>query len=695
MNEYKAEALKNVVLLGHLGSGKTSLAESLAFISGRIDKKGSVEKKNTISDSTTEEHHKQSSLSTGLVPIEFKNYKINIFDAPGADEMIGDINHVLSVASAAILVIDASSGIEVGTEKMWLEIKKHKLPALIFVNKMDKENVKFDEVLAEIKTKLGKEAVPFCLPLGKSEEFNGFADIVELKARIYDGNSCVNGEIFEDKKEKVNSLRQELIETVAGADEVLLEKYFEGEELTMEEIQKGLHLSVISGEAVPVMVGSATKDIGALTLLHMIRQYFPSVSELEPVKGTDGEGNEVVRNYSVDEPFSAFVFKTLIDPFIGTISLMQIKSGSLKKDQDVYVSNTANTERATQVFTLLGKTQIPLDVAYAGDICAMAKVSGVKTGTTLSEKKINVIYPQIVTPTPTMYVAIHPENKKDEDKLSSALAKLQLEDNTLEVRRNKETSQLLIGGQGMIHLGYIIDKMKNMFKVPLETEEQRIVYRETIKSTAEATGRYIKQSGGSGYYGVVVMRFEPTPGKDYEFAQEVFGGSVPRGYFPAVDKGLQDALEHGVLAGFPVIGVKGILTDGKYHAVDSNELAFKLAAGIAFKEACKTARPTILEPIFKIEVSIKDEYLGDVLGDINKRRGRVLGMEPANAPGYQKVVAEAPEHEISKYTIDLKAMTQGSGTFSREFIRYEEVPGNLIEKIVEEQKRFVEERKNK
>ncbi|MCK4551847.1 MAG: elongation factor G [Tenericutes bacterium] len=692
MNEYKANEIKNVVLLGHLGSGKTSLAESLAFISGSIEKKGSVEKKNTISDFTTEEHNKQSSLSSGLIPLEFKGIKINVIDAPGADEMIGDINHVLSVATAAILVIDASSGVQVGTEKMWLEIRKHKLPSLIYINKMDKENVKFEEILAEIRTKLGKEAVPFCLPLGKSESFNGFADIVELKARIYDGDKCIDGDIFEDKMDRVLTLREQLIETVAGADEELLEKYFEGEELTMDEIHKGLHASVKIGEAIPVMVGSATKDIGALTLLHMINRYMPSVSEGEPVKGLDDEEKEVVRNFSEEEPFSALVFKTMIDPFIGTINIMQIKSGTLKKDQDIYVSNSENTERAAPVFTLLGKTQVPLEIGHAGDIVAMAKVSHVKTGTTLSEKKNIVVYPQVSTPTPTMYVAVHAENKKDEDKLSNALSKLQLEDNTIEVKRNKETSQLLIGGQGTIHIGYIIDKMKNMFKVALGTEEQRIVYRETIKATATAEGRYIKQSGGSGYYGVVVMRFEPMEGEGYEFAQEVFGGSVPRGYFPAVDKGLQDTLEHGVLAGFPVIGIRGVLTDGKYHAVDSNELAFKLAAGIAFKEACKTAKPTILEPIYRVEVTIKDEYLGDVLGDMNKRRGRVLGMEPA-ITGYQKVVAEAPEHEISKYTIDLKAMTQGSGTFSREFIRYEEVPGNLINKIIEEQKRFVEEHK--
>ncbi|MFP4479137.1 MAG: elongation factor G [Candidatus Izemoplasmatales bacterium] len=691
MKEYKASALRNVVLLGHLGSGKTTLAESLAYISGGIDKKGSIEKKSTISDYTPEEHAKQSSLTTGLVPVEFKDTKINFLDAPGADEMIGDISYAMSAANAAVLVVDASSGIQVGTEKMWLEIKERNLPAMIFVNKMDKENIKFEELLNDIKTKLGKQAVPFALPLGKSDSFDGFADIVDLKARIYDGNACVDGEIHEDKKERVEALRQDLVETVAGSDEELLEKYFEGEELTEEEIKRGLHLSVLNGEAVPVLVGSATKDIGTLTMLHMIRSYFPSMAELDGNKGTLVETDEeVTREYDENEPFSATVFKTIIDPFIGTINLLQVKSGTIEKDQEIYVSSSENVEKATQPFTLMGKEQITMDKFYAGDICAMAKVPNVKTGTTLSDKKSKIVYPEVKTPTPTMYLAVKVENKKDEDKLSSALAKLQLEDNTFETRRNKETSQLLIGGQGMIHIGYIIDKMKNAYKVSLETEDQRIVYRETIKQTAEAEGRYIKQSGGSGYYGVVVMRFEPYPEEEYVFEEEVFGGAVPRGYFPAVDKGLQEALEHGVLAGFPVINIKGVLTDGKYHAVDSNELAFKKAAGMAFRAACKSAKPVILEPIYKLEVMIKDEYLGDVLGDINKRRGRVLGMEPA-VEGYQKVIAETPESEITKYTIDLKAMTQGSGTFTREFVKYEEVPHNLVDKIVEEHKQFEEE----
>ena len=691
MKEYKANALRNVIVLGHLGSGKTSLVESLAYISGGIEKKGSIEKKTTVSDHTVEEHQKQSSLTTALVPVEFKDTKINFLDAPGADEMIGDITYAMSAANAAVLVVDASSGVQVGTERMWLEIKKRQLPAMIFVNKMDKENIKFDELLSEIKTKLGKQAVPFCLPLGKSDSFDGFADIVDLKARIYNGNSCVDGEIHEDKMDKIEALRQDLIETVAGSDEELLEKYFEGQELTMEEIKHGLHLSVQSGEAIPILVGSAIKDIGTLTMLHMIKAYFPSMAEMKPVTATVvGSEETVQRTYNDDEPFSAQVFKTIIDPFVGTINLMQIKSGTLEKDQEIYVSTSQNVEKATQPFTLFGKDQVPMDIFHAGDLCAMAKVPNVKTGTTLSAKKDQIVYPEVKTPTPTMYIAVKAENKKDEDKLSNALAKIMLEDCTLETRRNKETSQLLIGGQGSIHIGYIIEKMKNSYKVALSTEEQRIVYRETIKQTAEAEGRYIKQSGGSGYYGVVVMRFEPNPEVEYEFAEEVFGGAVPKGYFPAVDKGLQEALEHGVLAGFPVINVKGVLTDGKYHAVDSNELAFKKAAGMAFKAACKDAKPVILEPIYKIEVVIKDEYLGDVLGDVNKRRGRVLGMEPA-IEGYQKVVAEVPEAEITKYTIDLKAMTQGSGTFTREFVKYEEVPHNITEKIIEEQKLYNEE----
>ncbi|PKL00850.1 MAG: elongation factor G [Tenericutes bacterium HGW-Tenericutes-1] len=687
MKEYLAENVKNVIILGHLGSGKTSLSESLIFTAGGIEKKGEVEKKNTISDYTVEEQGRLSSTSTAVVPVEFKNFKFNFLDAPGADEFIGDIRHTLTVASGAILVLDATKGVEVGAEKMWLEIKKAKLPAIIFVNKMDKENVKFDEVLELIRTKLGKQAVPFCLPIGKKEEFSGFADIVELKARIYDGQKSVDGEIYPDKMERVKALRQDLVEAVAGADESLLEKYFNGEELTMEEIKHGLKLSVSSGEAVPVAVGSATKDIGPLTLLHMIREYFPSVAECEPAVGlkTDKE-SETSRKLSDDEPFSAFVYKTTIDPFVGTINFMQIKSGTLKKDQEVFVSNSSEVEKIGQLFIPMGKISIPVDTVHAGDICAVAKMSKVYTDTTISDKKAPIIYPIVVTPSPTMYVAIRPKNKADEDKLSNALSKLQVEDNTFEIKRNKETNQLLVGGQGIIHLGHIIDRMRNMFKVDVEMLDQEIVYRETIKSVATAEGRYVKQSGGSGYYGVVVMRFEPITDKDYEFAEEVFGGAVPRNYFPAVDKGLQETLEHGPLAGFPVIGVKGILTDGKYHPVDSNELAFKMAASIAFKDACKNAKPTILEPIHKIVVNIKDEYLGDVLGDVNKRRGRVLGMEPSEQ-GYQKVIAEVPEAEITKYTIDLKAMTQGSGTFTREFIRYEEVPGNLTAKIIEDHKK--------
>lgn len=686
MKEYTADYLKNMILLGHLGSGKTSLAESLAFISGVIGKKGSVEKKTSISDFGKEEQEKQTSLSTSVVPVEFKDHKYNFLDAPGADEMIGDILNAMEVATGAILVIDATKGVEVGAEKMWQEIRRKNIPALIYVNKMDKENVKFDEVLAGIKERLGKQAVPFCLPLGKKEDFDGFADIIELKARIYDGKTCKDAEIYEDKMDRINELRTDLVETVAGSDEELLEKYFNGEELTMDEIKTGLHKAVKSGEAVPVVVGSATKDIGTKTLLHMLKEYFPSVSEYESTTGRNPETDEEeMRSYSDDEPFSAYVFKSTIDPFVGTINMMQVKSGTVEKDQEIYISSTDETAKINQLFYLMGKEQLPAETVHAGDICAVAKMSGIKTGSTLSDKKNTIVYPAAETPKPTMYVAIHPKNKADEDKLSTALSKLQIDDPTFEIRRNKETAQQLIGGQGMIHLGYIIDKMKNMFKVELETRDQEIVYRETIKKTAEGEGRYIKQSGGSGYYGVVEIRFEPTDEEDYVFEEEVFGGAVPKNYFPAVDKGLQEAMEHGVLAGFPVINIKAVLFDGKYHSVDSNEMAFKMAASMAFKDACRKAEPTILEPIYHVEIKVKDEYMGDVLGDINKRRGRVLGMDPSD-DGYQKIIAEVPEAEITKYTIDLKAMTQGSGTFTREFERYQEVPDNLVDKIIEEQK---------
>lgn len=686
MKQYETKHIRNIAVLGHLGSGKTTLTEALLYAAGAIEKKGEVERKNTVSDYLPEEHSRLSSVSTSLIPIEWKGYKLNFLDVPGSEEFVGEINQALEVIKGAVIVIDAAKGVEIGTERLWLEIRKRHIPAVLFINKMDKENVKFEELLEQIRVKLGKKAVPFCWPIGHEADFEGFVNVVDMKARIYDGTQCVDAEIWEEKRPKVEELHNMIVESVAETSEELLEKFFGGETISQEEIHQGLRSGVLNGELTPVLVGSATKTIGVHTMLDMLSEYLPAPNDLNPLEAKNIKTQETVTRHTTNqEPFSAYVFKTTVDPFVGTISLFKINSGTLKVGQEYVIANIEKQEKVNQLFTLQGKTQVSVETLSAGDIGAIAKVDGLMTGFTLTDPKSPVIYEPVPIPTPTIYVAIHPKNKNDEDKISSALQRLNLEDPTFQIVRNKETAQQLIGGQGMNHIGFVLEKLKNMFKVDVDTSDQKIVYRETIKVKTQAQGRHKKQSGGAGQFGDVHIRFEPTD-KDFEFAEEVFGGSVPKNYFPAVEKGLIEALEHGPLAGFPVIGVKATLYDGSYHAVDSNELSFKLAAQISFKNACETAKPTILEPIMHVEVTVKDEYVGDVMGDANKRRGRVLGMEPIDG-GMQRISIDVPEAEIIKYTIDLKALTQGSGSFTREFARYEEVPSHLIDRIIAEYKK--------
>lgn len=685
MKEYHAKAIRNVALLGHLGSGKTSLSESLLFIGGAIEKKGEVERKNTVSDFTPEEQSKQTTLSASLIPVEWKDNKINFLDTPGSEEFIGEVENILSVVKGAVLVIDASKGIEVGTERSWDELRNRNIPTIILINKMDKENVKFEPVLESIREKFGNRVVPFCWPLGHSDSFDGFANVIDKKAMIYDNGKMVEQTIYPDKMAKIDELYAQISEAVAETSEELLDKYFSEGELTSDEIREGLRIGTINGDIFPVLVSSATKNIGVPTLLDMVVDFMPSPLDLKPKSGKDLKGEVVVRESKDDAPFSGQIFKTIIDPFVGTISFIKIYSGSVRVGQEVLLSNTNQVVRMTQLFSLMGKTQKQLDVAYAGDIIAVAKLSELFTSSTICDRKEPVIYDIIEHPTPTIYVAIQPKNKQDEEKISNALQRIALEDDTFEIKRNPETSQLLIGGQGMTHINFIIEKLKNTFKVDVDVTEPKIVYRETIRGKGEAQGRHKKQSGGAGQFGDVWIRFEPCK-EDFIFEEDVFGGSVPRNYFPAVEKGLIKALEHGPLAGFPVIGVKATLYDGSYHPVDSNEISFVLAAGIAFKAACEKIRPTILEPIYQLNILVKSEYLGTVMGDMNKRRGRILGTEDKPG-GKTEITVEVPEAEITKYTTELKAMTQANGRFSRQFLRYDEVPEMLIKKIIEEYKK--------
>lgn len=683
MKNYRGDNIRNVAVFGHLACGKTSLTESFLFTTKAIGVKGTVEKKNTTSDFLKEEHDHLSTLSTSLIPVEWLDHKINFIDTPGSEELIGEVNGALRAIDGAILIIDASSGIEVGTERVWRILKEKKIPTIIFVNKMDKENIKFDELIEEIKNGLGKAVTPFTWPIGKDHDFNGFVNVTEMKAKIFEAGVANDSDIPSDLADKTEELNLELQENVAETSEELMEKYFEGEPFTKEEIISGLKSGIVTGELVPLIVGSALKDVGSQTLLEMVIDYFPKATRGRKLEGVNPRNDEaVVRTDAVDEPLSAFCFKTTIDSFIGAINLIKVESGSLKAGNDTYIANTDKKERVSQLFLLRGKNQIPVDELVAGDIGAVAKMPSVFTGCTLSDDKEVIVYPEIDNPSPTIYIAIHPENQKDEDKISGALKKLNAEDITFEIVRNKETSQMLIGGQGITHINLILEKLKNQFGVTVEQSDQKIVYRETIKKTASAQGKYKKQSGGSGQYGDVHIRFEPIK-EGFEFAEEVFGGSVPKNYFPAVEKGLIDTLEHGPLAGFPVIGVKATLYDGSYHAVDSSELAFKMAASLSFKNASKEFGPTILEPIMGIEVIVKEDFVGAVMKDLSKRRGRVGAMDPIGE-GYTSVKAEVPEAEITKYTIDLKAMTQGGGYFSREFLRYEEVPAQLQPSIIKE-----------
>ena len=486
MREYHSKAIRNVAILGHMDCGKTTIAEAALYLAGAIDKKGEVEKKNTVSDYTVEEQVRQTSLQASLIPVEWNGHKINLLDVPGSEEMIGEVDNVLSVVKGAVLVIDAGAGVEPGTERAWEELRKHNVPTLIFVNKMDKENIKYEELIEELKEKFGKRVAPFAYPLGKLDKFDGFALVAEGKAKIYRDGICVDEEIYEDKKEKVQELYDWMCEAVAETSEEMMEKYFAGEPLELEEVKAGLRTAVLAGEVYPVICGSAAKNIGVATLLNMIIDYNPCPDDLKPKAGhVPGSDQEVLKPTKDSEPFAAYVFKTIVDPFVGTISLFKIYSGVCKTGMDVYIPNIDQTVKLPQIFSLMGKTQLQIDAAYAGDIIAVAKLSELEIGYTLCEKKAPVVFDKPEYATPIYYVAIKPKNKQDEEKISSALTKIRQEDPTFEFRRNPETAQLLIGGQGVLHLGYVVDKLKNIFKVEVEQEEPKVVYRETIRGRTQ------------------------------------------------------------------------------------------------------------------------------------------------------------------------------------------------------------------
>ena len=681
---FTPESIRNVAVLGHQGSGKTTLVESLAYKVGLISEKGSIEKKNTISDYLMDEKKKQISISSSIVPLVYNDHKINLIDVPGNDDFIYETIGITRLIKGAILVIDASRGVQIGTVKHFNLLKKRGVPIFIYINKMDKENVNFTELYEEIVEKLDKKCVPFSYPIGRKENFDGFVNVVELKARKYNGVTCEDDEIYEDKRQIVFELHNRLCEAVATTDDALLEKFFSGEELSRDEIRQGLRKGVLEGELYPIIVGSAAKDIGINTLLTMLVDYLPSPADLKPYVATDEEGNEVEIKTEINSEASLYVFKNSYSSYQGLTSIFKVNSGVIKVGDEVYCPNNDKTYRISTLFEVVGEKLNPVTEVSAGDIGATTKLEDIRLSYTLCSPKRVIKYKQVNYPTATYFKALDFATKADSDKFFPSLEKIMIEDPSIELRKNQTTNQILVGGLSSSHLAYVFERLKNNYKINFTPVTPKIVYKETITKKASAEGRYIKQSGGSGYYGVVNMDFEPAEATS--FGSTVFGGHIDKGYFPAVEKGFNEALQHGQLVGAPVINVKATLTDGKQHSVDSNEMAFKNAAIIAFKDAYMKCGPILLEPFDKITVNVSNDYLGAVLSDLSKRRGKIQSSEE-DAYGNLDVVALVPEAEIQEYANELKAITKSTAFFNLEFYDYEKVPDLLAQKIIEENKK--------
>lgn len=684
MKNYTTDKIRNVSFLGHRGSGKTSLVESLLLRAKVISNLGSLEKGNTVSDYDDEEKARKFSINTSAISLDYDGHIYNILDTPGYFDFSGECLSALTVAAGAVVVLDANAGIEVGTEKAWRLLEERKIPRILFINKMDKGVNNYKKILVSLKEKFGKKIAPFSIPLGEGEDFKGFIDVVEDKCRINVGDHCEDRPLVDH--EDFESVKNLLLEAVAETSEEAMEKYFNGEKFTIEEIHKGLRKGVINGELVPVLVGSATNMIGIHTLFEMIFDYMPTPAEVNDglIEGLNPYTKEkIVKKVSQEESFSAFVFKTIVDPFIGKISLFKVNTGAATKDMEILNSTQNKKEKLNNLYFIRGIKQRDTDKVVAGDIAATTKLQEVRTGDTLCDKNNPIVYENIKFPKPCLYMNVIPVKKSDDEKISTSLQKLIEEDPTLEVIRNAETKELLLGGQGKKHLEIVLSKLHNKFQVQAKLTVPKIAYRETIRKEASVQGKHKKQSGGAGQYGEVYIKFEPLLDGEYEFVDQIKGGVVPKQYLPAVEKGLHEASKKGPLAGYPVINFKATIYDGSYHPVDSNEISFKQAGIIAFRKAMESSNPVLLEPIVKMEIIIPEEYTGDVMGDMNKRRGKILGIDPLKY-GDQKISVEVPHKEILGYATDLKSITQGRGSFEFQFEKYQIVPEEVSQKIIEE-----------
>ena len=687
MNVYKTDDIRNVVLLGHGSSGKTTVAEAMALVAGQISRMGTIDAGSTISDYDKEEQKRGFSISAAILPIEWAKKKINVIDTPGYFDFVGEAEQGLSGADGAIIVVSGKDGVQTGTIKAWEMCEKAELPRMIFVTDMDQADADFNKVVDELKEKLGQKIAPVVEPIKEGEKLTGYVDVIRHQGhKFLDGGKSQNCDIPADAEDGYQTCHDELMEAVAETSEEFMERYFEGEEFTTEEIVSALRDNVAQGELVPVYVGCGLAAQGLSMLLDDIIAYMPAPSHVT-AEGTLENGSAFEANYDDAKQKSLYIFKTLVDPFIGKYSLIKVKSGVLKTDDQLVNQRTQNTEKVGKLYTLCGNKASEVSELHAGDIGALAKLDDARTGDTMAEKGLAVTYPVPEFTKPYTYMRYTVPKKGEDDKASAGLTRLAAEDVTLKLVNDSANGQQLIYAVGDQALDIIKSKLSQRYKVDIDLEEPRVAFKETITKESDVQGKHKKQSGGHGQYGDVRMRYSPSGDSEqaYIFEEQVVGGSVPRNYFPAVDKGLAESVIAGPLAGYPVVGVRAVLYDGSYHPVDSSEQAFKTATQLAFKDGFMKAGPVLLEPIMNVKVTVPNDFTGDVMGDLNKRRGRVLGMNPI-AGGKQVVEAEVPEMEMFGYCTILRSMTGGIGAYEVNFDHYEQAPRDIQEKEVAKKK---------
>ena len=681
MATVETKRIRNVALLGHGGCGKTSLSEAMLYITGTSDRLGRVGNGNTVSDFDEEEVKRGFSLSTSLMNMMWKDCKINVLDTPGYLDFVGEAAQALRVADSAVIVVDGKAGIEIGTELAWNYVEDAGLPRAFFINKFDDNDARFARVLDALHETFGKHICPLTIPMVKDGEVKGCIDLIDQTAHVFDDNGRHSVEIIpEESMEAVEKYRDMLMEAVASTDEDLMMKYFEGEEITHMEAINAVHEGIIHGDIVPVFCGAATKLWGVWTMLDKITESFPRHTAKKVEMLADGDDAEITPE---GEP-SLFIFKTVADPFVGKMSFFKVMNGTVKRDLLMQNNTTGESEKLAHIYVMNGKKQIEVDELCCGDIGMVAKLGSTNTNDTLTWNK-KMSYAPITYPISYYTKAMVPETAKDEGKISQSIVKMLEEDLTLSYENNAETKQMLVSGLGDMHLAVLAAKLKNRFGVSVKFENPKIAYREKITKRVDVEGKHKKQNGGSGQYGHVKIRFAPAEGDGLEFTVSVVGGTVPKNFYPAVEKGLQDSMVKGI-AGFPLVGLAADLYDGSYHDVDSDEISFKTAASIAYKKCLEQAAPVLLEPVGNLDITVPDSLVGDVMGDLNKRRGAVMGMDPAARKGYTTVHALAPKAELMEYPIALRAMTQGRGSFAYEVTGYDTVPGNIAAKIVENAK---------